>query len=193
MSKGIPGIRGMDHIGITVPNLDEAVEFFCDVIGCELVYRTPAFGDDDGTFMSDQLNVHPRSRIRGVAFLRCWNNSNFELFEYDAPDRNDTPPKNSDIGGHHIAFYVDDIEKAVDHLRSHNVLLLGKPVVESEGPDLGVTWFYFLAPWGLQMELIHYGNGKAYESQTKARLWDPRSRDRGRVKPDLQILLGRYL
>jgi catechol 2,3-dioxygenase-like lactoylglutathione lyase family enzyme len=175
MSRGLPGFRGTDHVGITVPNLDEAIVFFCDVIGCELVYRTTAsFGDDEGTFMKDQLNVHPRSHISGVAFLRCWNNSNFELFEYSSPDQNDAPPKNSDIGGHHIAFYVDDMEKAVEHLRSHNVSLLGKPVVESEGPDLGVTWFYFLAPWGLQMELIHYPNGKAYEADTQARLWDPR-------------------
>lgn len=132
MSNGLRGFRGTDHIGITVPNLDEAIEFFCKVIGCTFIYHMPAFGDDDGPFMSDQLNVHPRSRIRGVAFLRCWNNSNFELFEYDAPDRNDTPPKSSDIGGHHIAFYVDDMEKAVDHLRSHNVPLLANRLLNQK-------------------------------------------------------------
>lgn len=31
----LPGLRGADHIGMTVPNLDEAVEFFVDVIGAE--------------------------------------------------------------------------------------------------------------------------------------------------------------
>ncbi|MBB2714380.1 VOC family protein (plasmid) [Rhizobium sophoriradicis] len=174
MSSGLPGFRGSDHIGITVPNLDEAIAFFCDVIGCELIYRAGAFGDDEGTFMRDQLNVHPRARIRGVAFLRCWNNSNFELFEYDSPDQNNVAPRNSDIGGHHIAFYVEDIERAVEHLHHHNIRILGNPVVEPVGPDHGVTWLYFLAPWGLQLELITYPTGKDYEAETQARLWDPR-------------------
>ena len=34
---GIPGMRGVEHIGLTVPNLEEATEFFVDVIGCEVV------------------------------------------------------------------------------------------------------------------------------------------------------------
>ncbi|WP_052675554.1 VOC family protein [Agrobacterium arsenijevicii] len=173
MRKGLPGLRGTDHIGLTVPNLDGAIAFFCDVIGCELIYRAGAFSDE-GTFMADQLNVHPRSRIRGVAFLRCHNNSNYELFEYEGPDQANAIAKNSDIGGHHLAFYVDDMEKAIAHLRENNVRLLGKPVVEPEGPDERTTWLYFLAPWGLQMELMHYPHGKGYEATTRARLWDPR-------------------
>ncbi len=31
----VPGFRGIDHIGLTVPNLEEAVDFFVNVIGCE--------------------------------------------------------------------------------------------------------------------------------------------------------------
>ena len=30
---GIPGMCGVDHIGLTVPNLEEATEFFVDVLG----------------------------------------------------------------------------------------------------------------------------------------------------------------
>lgn len=174
MPNGLPGFHGTDHLGLTVPNLDEAIEFFCTVIGCELIYRAPSFSDEVGTFMKDQLNVHPRARITGLAFLRCGNNSNFELFEYDTPDQTVGMPRNSNPGGHHIAFYVDDMDNAVHHLEKHNVTLIGEPVVESDGVDLGVTWLYFLAPWGLQLELLSYPAGKAYEADTTARLWDPR-------------------
>lgn len=173
MSKGLPGSRGFDHIGLTVPNLDEAVCFLTEVLGCVVVYRAPAFGDETGTFMKDQLNVHPRAIIRGVAFLRH-ENLNFEVFEYECPGQRDGVPRNSDIGGHHIAFYVDAMEPAVEHLKKHNVKLLGVPIFEREGPDLGVTWQYFVAPWGLQMELISYPGGKGYETETRDRLWDPR-------------------
>jgi glyoxylase I family protein len=37
--SGIPGLRGTEHIGFTVPDLDAAERFFVDVIGCE---RVPA-------------------------------------------------------------------------------------------------------------------------------------------------------
>ena len=33
--RGLPGLAGGDHIGITVPNLDAALAFFVEVIGCE--------------------------------------------------------------------------------------------------------------------------------------------------------------
>lgn len=173
MADGIPGLVGTDHIGLTVPNLDQAIDFFCEILGCELVYTAPAAGDDTGTFMQDQLNVHPRSRINGVAFLRG-GSTNYELFEYTSPDHTHNIPKNSDVGGHHIAFYVDDMETAVAYLKAHGLQLLGKPVEELEGPDLGVTWQYFLSPWGLQLELISYPHGKGYEHDTTLRLYDPR-------------------
>jgi len=31
----LPGLRRLDHIGITVPDLHEATTFFVDVLGCE--------------------------------------------------------------------------------------------------------------------------------------------------------------
>ena len=36
--SGLLGMRGIEHIGITVPNLQEAVDFFVNVVGCEEVY-----------------------------------------------------------------------------------------------------------------------------------------------------------
>lgn len=31
----IPGMKGADHIGVTVPDIEQAVNFFVDVVGCE--------------------------------------------------------------------------------------------------------------------------------------------------------------
>ena len=35
----IPGLRGTEHVGFTVPDLAEATKFFVDVIGCELMFE----------------------------------------------------------------------------------------------------------------------------------------------------------
>jgi len=32
-SKGLPGLRGTDHIGITAPDFDEAADFVENVLG----------------------------------------------------------------------------------------------------------------------------------------------------------------
>jgi len=111
--------------------------------------------------------------MRRLRFFRCKHGSNFEIFEYEAPDQNTEQPKNSDIGGHHLAFYVDDFDAAVAYLAEKGVRLLGKPTVRTVGPNAGQTWIYFLSPWGMQFELVSFPNGKGYEKDTPLRLWHP--------------------
>ena len=79
MSIGLPGMRGIDHIGVTVPDLDEAERFFVDVLGAETIYTLGAkLADDD--WMQVTLGVHPRTIIREIRVLRLGTGSNIELF-----------------------------------------------------------------------------------------------------------------
>jgi catechol 2,3-dioxygenase-like lactoylglutathione lyase family enzyme len=170
LAAGLPGLRGSDHLGITVPKLDEAVDFFVNVIGCEAFYKMGPFKADDD-WMQVHLAVNPRAEIPSMRLVRCGYGVNLEIFEYSVSDQNRAPPKNSDIGGHHLAFYVDDMTKAVAHLKANGVKVLGEPTVMGGGPTAGETWVYFLAPWGMQLELVSYPKGKAYEKEYKSRLW----------------------
>jgi catechol 2,3-dioxygenase-like lactoylglutathione lyase family enzyme len=167
----IPGMRGHDHTGITVPDVKAATAFFTDVIGCTHAMSFGPFSDDKGTFMQDVVNVNPRAVIDEISMVRCGYGSNIELFQYKAPDQVKDMPKNSDIGGHHIALYVDDIDKAAEYLKAKNVRTLQGPLPIKEGPAAGQSILYFFAPWGLQMELISYPKGMAYEKDAKSVLW----------------------
>lgn len=124
--------------------------------------------------MKENLNVDPRATIPTIQQVRCGNGSNLELFEYTSPDQNTNGPKNSDIGGHHIGFYVDDIEKAVTYLKDKGVSVQGDVHVMDSGPSAGESWVYFMAPWGTQLELVSSPNGKAYEKSTDRRLFSPK-------------------
>ncbi|MFB2551861.1 VOC family protein [Ensifer soli] len=170
--RGLPGLRGTEHIGFTVPDLDAAIAFFVTVIGCEVFYSLGPFSAADD-WMETHLNVDHRAVMRRLTFLRCGHGPNFELFEYEAADQARQPPRNSDVGGHHLAFYVDDMEAALAHLRAHGVRILGAPTVRETGPSGGQSWVYFLSPWGMQLELVSYPHGKAYERETPRRLWHP--------------------
>ena len=159
--SGLPGLQGLDHIGFTVPDLEEAHAWLVDVLGCEYMYRLGPFASDT-TWMSDHLNVHPRAVMEELRFYRCGGQAVFEVFEYSAPDRVTRQPANSDVGGHHVALYVDDLDRAIAYLRDQGVTVLGEPT-SSKGASEGQRWVYFLAPWGMQFELVSYPHGKAFD------------------------------
>jgi len=171
--KGVPGVRGIDHIGFTVPNIDQGVSFFRDVLGCQEAMRFGPFRDDEGTFMQDLVDVHPRAVIKQIAMMRCGQGSNIELFEYNSPDQNTKMPRNSDHGGFHIAFYVEDIEAAVAKAKASGLKTFMGPLPITEGPAAGQSINYVLTPWGSYVELISYPDGMAYEKESSTKLWAP--------------------
>ncbi|MFC0480596.1 VOC family protein [Gellertiella hungarica] len=173
-ADSIPGMRGHDHTGITVPDMAQAVSFFTDVVGCQKAMSFGPFADDKGTFMQDVLGVDPKAVIEEITLMRCNFGSNIELFKYTAPDQKDLTPKNSDIGGFHIAFYVDDVAAAKAYLEGKGVKTRMGPIPVEQGPAAGQTILYFQAPWGLQLEAISYPKGMAYEKDAKTVLWSPK-------------------
>lgn len=173
LGRGLPGLRGLEHIGFTVPDLEVATRFFVDVLGCQLVYAIGPIADPGGDWMRRHLNVPTSAAVRELRFFRCGFGSNFEIFEYDVEHQQQTPPRNCDVGGHHLALYVDDFDAALTYLHAQGVQVLGTPTVRTSGPSAGQTWVYFMAPWGMQLELVSFPQGKGYERDTDIRLWNP--------------------
>ncbi|MGL5290658.1 MAG: VOC family protein [Vibrionaceae bacterium] len=161
----IPGLKKADHIGFTVPDLNQAVAFFREHFAFELAYEFGPFAASDN-WMAEHLNVDPRAQIAKIAVMHA-NGINLEIFEYaDTVARKKTAPNNADIGGHHLAFYVDDMNAAVSYLKEQGIQVLGEPTAMHEGPTAGETWVYFMAPWGMQLELVSYPHGKAYAAHS---------------------------
>jgi len=167
----LPGLRGLDHVGFTVPDIDAATSFFIDVVGCQLIYSLGSITDDGHGWMRQHLNVPAAAKVKDIRLLRCGHGSNFELFEFEFSDQQTAAPRNCDIGGHHLAFYVDDFDAALTYLRDCGLTVLGEPTVRVSGPSAGQTWVYFLSPWGMQLELVSFPDGKAYERTAQVKLW----------------------
>lgn len=165
-AQGLPGLTGVDHVGFTVPDLDQAHTFLVDVLGCEYMYELGPYASTPGTtrhsWMSTHLGVDDAAVMRRLRFYRCGGQAVFEVFEYEAPGQLTRIPLNSDVGGHHVALYVEDLDAAVAHLLRHGIRVMGEPTASS-GPSAGQRWVYFLAPWGMQMELVSYPEGKAFD------------------------------
>jgi catechol 2,3-dioxygenase-like lactoylglutathione lyase family enzyme len=169
----IPGVRGVDHVGLTVPDMAQAVGFFVEVLGAEAFYSVGPFPDDGTDANEISFGVHPRAVLHEIRLLR-FNNINVELFEWEAPDQRREPPRLSDVGASELCLYVDDMDDAIAALRRNGVEVLGEKLA-LDGPEAGpdATYQYFRTPWGAVMELISYPHGRAYEASSARRLFNP--------------------
>ena len=164
MDGALPGLVRADHVGLTIPDLDEAVRFYTEVIGGVELYRLGPFDaaelprSSDGRDWTDaHVNV-PGARLRFAA-VRIGRDFVIELFQYEKPNEaGRKPPRNSDPGGHHLALRVADIEAAIAHLRERGVHLMEKIEID-EGPTAGQRSNYFLDPFGNHLELVEYERG----------------------------------
>lgn len=166
---GIPGARAIDHAGFVVPNLEQAISFFQNVLGAAVVWRAAPVraGSTDmrATFNADQ-RATPRT-----AMLRLGPNLNVELIEWSVAGRIGKAPPASDVGVGHLAFDVADIEVAGAHLRAKGVRLLEGPRTNKDGPNAGQASWFFLTPWGMPVELVQRPDTMPYQGMTGARLF----------------------
>ncbi len=158
-----PGLTCVDHIGLTVPDLEAAVSFYARVFGAVELFRMGPFdaaelppAADGRDWGEAHVNV-AGARFRFV-MLQLGPNLMLELFQYDRPlDRRTVPPLNCDIGGHHIALKVADLDRALDYLkRQPGITVMAGPIVVSDGPCRGMRVNYFLDPWGNQLEIVEF-------------------------------------
>jgi catechol 2,3-dioxygenase-like lactoylglutathione lyase family enzyme len=169
-NQGIVSARHVDHFGMTVPNLDEAVRFFEDAIGAKLLWRVGPFPETPTGFPIDSVYI---------AMLRLGPNLNLELLAFKADGQRQQMPSNVDLGAAHLAFFVDDIHAAAESLKSHGAELLRGPIQASGEPKRGEVIWYFKTPWGAFMEILWRPEHLPYEQETTSRLFSPRGSWRG--------------
>jgi catechol 2,3-dioxygenase-like lactoylglutathione lyase family enzyme len=115
--------RGIDHMGITVPSIKEAAEFFHDTFGCDHV-TTIEYPITDSRSQDRKTLVAPRASSMTIAMFRCGVGSNVELFEFANSKGRKSPSNLEDVGIQHIAFYTDNMERAVAYLKSKGLTIL---------------------------------------------------------------------
>lgn len=162
-------VYGMHHIGMTVPNIEEGIEFFKAIFGAIEVFRTGPF-DVDADFMENKLGASPRSNIRDLAFLRCGEGTSVELFEYGGEENLAPPKRPSEVGGMHLCFEVENVHASAERLNALGVEMLDGPTLVDSGPLAGFNWIYFRAPWGLVLEVASFDK-LGYEDDSPHRLW----------------------
>lgn len=166
----VPGLAGVEHIGLVVPDLEAATLFFARILGAEALYDIGPFaGPED--WMAGHLAGTTGAHIHRLRVIAIANGPAVELIELTRGGARDV---GSAPAGWHIAFYVEDMDTALAALRAHGCQILSGPVDMTEGPSAGLSWLYFRAPWGQQLELVSYPGGIAAYRDLRREVWRPR-------------------
>ena len=141
-------IHGIDHTALSVPNLDEAVRFYREILGFELESES---GWPRGARRVDAL-VGLRDSASKVVMLKL-GETRIEIFEYDSPEplARDSALRVCDHGITHICLRVTEIEAEYARLVDAGVRFNAAPV------DVGTSiCAYGHDPFGNVFELKQF-------------------------------------
>lgn len=131
-------LYGSDYARIGVPDLEQAVAFFQDVLDCRLI-------DPSSTMAEAAPGGVPASRL-----LSCDAGSVVELFD----NRGASPYPALGDADQLLQFVSDDVLHADQWLRREGVSVSGSPHRLTSGPLAGRVVLDFMAPWGLRLQLL---------------------------------------
>lgn len=151
-------VQAVDAIGMTVADMDRALDFYTKVLMFEKISDVEVAGD-------------AYERLYGVFGLRIrvvrlqLGDESIELTDYLAPEGRPIPVdmRSNDKWFQHIAIVVSDMDKAYQRLREFKVQHA------STGPQripdwnkgaAGIRAFYFRDPDGHHLEVIYFPAGK---------------------------------
>lgn len=143
-------IKGIHHIGITVNDLENAVNFYKNIMGLKLLSppTEPAAEIDNGK------PVGVEDAVIRTCLFEVSDNQILEFLEYQPKLKGKESIPMNTIGAHHISFLVDDIDGFVEKLEGHAVEFFYKPLEIQNGYLKGVKWVYFKDPEGIIVELM---------------------------------------
>ncbi len=166
-------IYGLQHIGFTVPDMEQAVDFFTTVFGAITIMECGSVDVDDD-FMMLHLGVPRGCKITDQRVLQIGTGGALELFEYSGVSANTPIKHNGEVGAMHIAFEVADVFAMAEKMRDANVDILKGPTLIESGPMAGLAWLYLRTPWGQYLEVLSITKPLGYEADDRPKMYSPK-------------------
>ena len=143
-------VRSLDHIAITVSDLNRSLPFYTSVLGLVEAERHLLEGETISTMAGKSGVVMQVVRLKTPDGSRVL----LDLQQYLAPKG---PVSNAALGmaNHsHFCFEVDDIQKAYEKLKTQGVQFVSPPV--TFGLEEPVRVVFFKDPDGFILELVEW-------------------------------------
>jgi catechol 2,3-dioxygenase-like lactoylglutathione lyase family enzyme len=150
MTSRLPvAISSVDHTGITVSSLEEALDFWVNVLGFQHLYT---WNFENTPFIEKLVGV-PGTAM-SLARVEGYGHS-IELLEYQAPaDRKVIKPRSCDVGSVHIGLYVEDMDATLARVAEAGWMPVAEPQTIEDGERKGMRLIYVRGPDGVTIEFM---------------------------------------
>lgn len=147
-------ITSFNHSGFVVADMQREVEFYCGVLGLQVIRETDAGPDESKHTGLSNAN-------RKLVFLgKPGQPHALELVHFMGLTNKDIHGSNTSIGAAHVCFNVEGLDKCYAEWVKNGMEFL-TPLVERIGPDGNVGWIcYGKDPEGNWLEFIDSGTNK---------------------------------
>jgi catechol 2,3-dioxygenase-like lactoylglutathione lyase family enzyme len=142
-------MSSLNHVGITVSDIEESIRFYRDVVGMEELSRSRDFGGE----WFDRLTENQGTKFQ-VAHLGL-GGFTLQLVEYQSAGGDRLPLAHNQTGNPHICINVDDVEGKYADLEGSSVRRL--PFTQH---PTGTKSFYVLDPDGVMVEFLQRPAGQ---------------------------------
>lgn len=148
------GFKGIHHVAISVPSVEKAKAFYVEKLGFELIdsaHYTP-------TEIGDEL-MRLKDAECHIIMVKA-GNLILEIFEFlaPAPEPREKPRPLNNYGYTHLAFEVEDIQRAYEHLTDAGVTWHRPPIEVGDG----YIMTYGRDPFGNVIEIQQLKDGFPY-------------------------------
>ncbi|GAA0943237.1 VOC family protein [Virgisporangium aurantiacum] len=146
-------LRGLDHVGFTVSDLDHSIPWYTVLLGNPLLLRRTWDVPYIGTMIG-----YPDCRME-CAFFSLPGGTVLELLQFFEPAPGTVDMETYNVGNGHLCLLVDDLQGEYERLRDHATFRSPGPVTIPWGPYAGGRGCYLRDPDGITIQLIQHPPG----------------------------------
>ena len=144
-------LSDLNHLGLTVADIERSIHFYRDILGMTLIRRRP---HADTEYLALQTG-YP-SVVLNVASFKVTPDSAQSLEVVQYMNHAGPPAENATNrpGNSHLCLNVNDLRAWYADLKSKGVRFKSEPVSITAGPNAGGLAVYFYDPDGYTLELF---------------------------------------
>ncbi|PNZ70661.1 VOC family protein [Staphylococcus croceilyticus] len=169
--------RGINHIGLTVPDMEVATDFFKKGLNGKIAYDSQKKTDEPrgGGHVEHILGLEKGASIIHKRMMVFGNGPNIEMFEFKDAQQG-KPQSLQDIGFTHISFYVEaeEFDNVLSQVKEAGGQPISEPHENTKYEDTkGNKTVYVKSPWGSLIEIQTIPNGYYYPDDSEANVFIP--------------------
>ncbi len=140
------------HVGITVTNLERAIEWYGKVFGIKPAFSLTVSGPSAERTLRLPAHIHRAALLPVGRFA-------IELLEFEPTRRPKGEMRQDDVGYVYICFAVEDLDDVYARLTAEGIDFHTEPLYADQGQIAGSKFCVMRDPDGKTIELVELGPG----------------------------------